>query len=121
MTISARNWAWDATGIRREGSVTSTPLKAGEKLVLLCLAEHESAKLGYAFPSQERIAERTSLSVRSVRTHLAQLERSGVFSVEKRRSENGRWLRNVYLLDVPERYRATDKEWLREQEGDNGY
>lgn len=121
MTVSARNWSWDAAEVRRDSSGDYTPLKPGEKLVLLCLAEHENAEHGYSYPSQERIADRTCLSVRSVRTHLVELERLGVIAVEKRRSKQGRWLRNVYILAVPDDYRLTDKEWMREQEGEIGY
>lgn len=113
MSISARNWAWSLYA----SAGGSIPLKPGEKLVLLCLAEHESAELGYSFPSQKRIAEKTCLSERSVRTHLDALEQMGAFTTEKRRSKQGRWMRNVYVLNVPEDYREKDPEWMREREG----
>jgi biotin operon repressor len=110
MSISARNWAWDLKWNRAGETV---PMK--EKLTLLCLAEHENPEYGYAFPSHETIAERTGQSVRTVQSHLKTLKLSGAISVEKRRSNNGRHLRNVYVLHVPGDYRESDPEWMREQ------
>jgi DNA-binding MarR family transcriptional regulator len=110
MSISARNWAWDAKELISGGH---TPLK--EKLTLLCLAEHENPEYGYAFPSHETIAERTGQSVRTVQNHVKKLQQLGALSIEKRRSREGRHLRNVYVLHVPHEYRERDPEWMREQ------
>ncbi|WP_133160222.1 helix-turn-helix domain-containing protein [Cryobacterium zongtaii] len=84
-----------------------------EKLTLLCLAEHENPEYGYAFPSHETIAERTGQSVRTVQTHIKTLVQFKAVNIEKRRSERGKWLRNVYLLNVPDSYREKDPEWMR--------
>jgi len=121
MTLSARNWAWDMAQRRRlhheeaydvHGDPTDwIGLKSGEKLVLLCLAEHESAEEGYAYPSYERVSQRTGLSVRSVQTHVHALEAYGILEVDKARGSNGRWMRNVYVLRVPEVYRDKDDKW----------
>ncbi|POH68970.1 hypothetical protein C3B61_03460 [Cryobacterium zongtaii] len=108
MSISARNWAWDLSWKR--GGV-NFPMK--EKLTLLCLAEHENPEYGYAFPSHETIAERTGQSVRTVQTHIKTLVQFKAVNIEKRRSERGKWLRNVYLLNVPDSYREKDPEWMR--------
>ncbi|TFC00258.1 MULTISPECIES: helix-turn-helix domain-containing protein [unclassified Cryobacterium] len=108
MSISARNWAWD---LRWKRGDVSAPMK--EKITLLCLAEHENPEYGYAFPSHERIAERTGQSVRTVQTHIKMLVACGVVTIEKRRGESGKWLRNVYLLEVPDTYRQKDPEWIR--------
>lgn len=115
MTLSARNWAWKVARIAWAGGSSSRPLKPGEKLTLLCIAESENAEYGYAFPSYEYIAERTSQSVRSVQTHVKHLEEARAFSIEKRRSPKGKWLRNVYVLNVPAEYREKDAEWERWQ------
>ncbi|GHD50700.1 hypothetical protein D9V29_11810 [Mycetocola manganoxydans] len=112
MTISARNWAWEAQQIR-EASGEWRPMKAGEKLTLLCLAEFENAEEGFAYPSHQTIANWTCQSIRTVQNHLGALENLHLFSVEKRRSSRGRWLRNVYVLNVPASYRETDPEWKR--------
>ena len=92
------------------------PWKPGEKLTLLCIAELENAEEGYSYPSIATIAARTGQSVRTVSTHIKTLEMAGAIMVSKReRSSAGVWLRNAYHLSVPDRYRATDPEWMRNQ------
>jgi hypothetical protein len=108
VSISARNWAWDLKWGR---GGEQFPMK--EKLTLLCLAEHENPEYGYAFPSHETIAERTGQSVRTVQTHMKVLVQYKALTIEKRRSTHGKWLRNVYLLNVPDVYREKDPEWMR--------
>jgi hypothetical protein len=108
VSISARNWAWDCRWTK--GGVPA-PMK--EKITLLCLAEHENPEYGYAFPSHETIAERTGQSVRTVQTHIKALVEYKAVTIEKRRGTKGKWLRNVYLLNVPDNYREKDPEWMR--------
>jgi hypothetical protein len=110
MTLSARNWAWNVNKIHVDGAWR--PLKPGEKLTLLALAESENAEEGYAFPSHQYIADRTCQSVRTVQTHLHTFEDSGAIRISKRRSKKGRWYRNIYELSVPAEYRAKDPEWI---------
>lgn len=86
-----------------------------EKLTLLCLAEHENPRDGYAYPSHETIARKTGQSVRTVQNHLKALVAARVVTITKRPSEKGAWLRNVYVLRVPQEYRERDPEWMREQ------
>ncbi|OIH95099.1 helix-turn-helix domain-containing protein [Curtobacterium sp. MCBA15_001] len=119
MTLSARNWAWDV-GQRAarpsEGDAGDrVALKPGEKLVLLCIAEHENAEEGYAYPSYERIAQRTGLSVRSVQEHVKTLEFTGAFKIERRRRRDGQYYRHLYLLNVPDEYRSADPAWTGQQ------
>lgn len=112
MTISARNWAWAVRVRIVEGE--RVPLKAGEKVTLLYLAEMENAEEGCAYPAVKTIAENTGQSVRTVDGHLKTLVAANAIRVEKRhRSRDGRWLRNTYLLQVPEVYREKDPEWMR--------
>jgi hypothetical protein len=113
VTISARNWAW-ASQYRVEPDGTRTRMKAGEKITLLFLAEMENAIEGCAYPTVATIAEKTGQSVRTVDGHLQDLLAHRAISVEKkRRSRDGRWLRNTYVLHVPDEYRQTDLEWQR--------
>jgi hypothetical protein len=115
VTISARNWAWAIEG-RRTADGDFIPMKAGEKITLLFLAEMENAEEGCAYPTVSTIAKRTGQSVRTVDGHLTSLVLAHAITVEKkRRSRDGRWLRNTYLLSVPESYRRTDLEWQRHQ------
>ena len=113
MTISARNWAWDAQTIKENGAWRD--LHPGEKLTLLCLAEDENAEEGCAFRSQENIAQRTRQSDRSVRRHLKLFEAVGVIKITKRRRRTGKWAHSVYELNVPSSYREKDPEWVRNQ------
>lgn len=115
MTISARNWVWALRTLVNEQGIRP-PFK--EKLTLLALAELENAEEGCAFPSHQYLAEMTGQSERTVRNHLTALKRAGLVTVSKRRSSQGRWSRNVYLLPVPESFRDSDKEWMGHQEGE---
>lgn len=111
MSLSARNWAWEVATLTQPDGVVRT-LHAAEKLTLLCLAEHESVEHGYAFPSRERIAERTGLTVRSVSRSITTLVNVGAVSIVKKRSQDGQWPSSMYLLVVPMSYRTSDKAWL---------
>ena len=108
MSISARNWAWDASWTARGIHV---PMK--EKFTLLCLAEHENPEHGFSWPSQETIAARTEQSVRTVRNHIATLIARQMITKGRRPSAKGEWDRNVYFLNVPDSYREKDPEWMR--------
>jgi DNA-binding MarR family transcriptional regulator len=113
VTISARNWAW-AVRTRRTDSGEKLLLKAGEKVTLLYLAEMENAEEGCAYPAVRTIAEYSGQSVRTVDGHLRTLVDANAIRIEKKhRSRDGRWLRNTYLLNVPDVYRETDPEWNR--------
>jgi hypothetical protein len=122
MTLSARNWAWDVIMRPRKPDEkphvdhpNTVPVKAGEKLVLLCIAELENAEEGYSYPSYEHIAKRTGLKERAVQEHVKTLAFANAFTIERRRSLNGRWHRNTYVLNVPDKYREKDEKWLNYQ------
>lgn len=113
MTISARNWAW-AVRTRTDETGRRVPLKGGEKVTLLYLAEMENAEEGCAYPTIATIAENTGQSTRTVNVHIATLVEAGAIRIEKKhRSRDGRWLRNTYVLHVPETYRENDPAWMR--------
>jgi DNA-binding MarR family transcriptional regulator len=114
MTLSARNWAWSLE--RLHDGTRWVLIKPGEKVTLLYLAEMENAVQGFAFPSVETIALKTGQSKRTVITHLATLEQRGAISRGKAAPRrDGKWLRNTYVLHVPEENREGDPEWQREQ------
>lgn len=73
-------------------------LGAAEKLVLLALADNAD-DLGRCWPSQEVIATKASVSVRTVRTHLRTLEKHGLLSRVLRNSLSGR-RSNLYFLNI---------------------
>ncbi|MDX2377560.1 amidohydrolase family protein [Microbacterium sp. LRZ72] len=105
MSLSARNWAWETDNRPRiatdppAGSedVPWLPLTPAEKLVLLCLAELESAAEGYAYPSYARIARRTCLNVRTVQRVVKVLGESGLVHVARDR-------RHLWKLGAEIRY-----------------
>lgn len=120
MTLSARNWAWSVArrtplGKESPGPDGRVPLKPGEKLVLLCIAEHENAEDGYSYPSYDTIAAKTGLSVRSVQTHVQTLEAAGAFEIRPQRRRDGKFARYTYWLNVPDSYRESDAKWLSNQ------
>lgn len=78
------NWAW---------AVNDLPLSL--KLVLLALADHHNAETGRCDPGARRIATRTCLSERTVRTALGSLSSMGLIRIEHR---DGR--RSSYALAV---------------------
>lgn len=111
MTVSARNWAWDIEEVSDE-SGTLRPIRSGEKFVLLCVAEHETEVTGYSYPSQSRISERTCLSERSVRSHLAVLQTSRLIIIRSMRRGGSSWANNIYYLNVPFHLRRMDSRWM---------
>ena len=114
MTVSARNWAWDIDRIAdRKGDLRR--IKPGEKLLLLCLAEHENAEYGYAFPGQERIAAVTGQGLTTIRQHLRELEAARLVPLEHRFSSRSGFSNNIYFLNVDARFRRSDKGWMKHQ------
>ena len=70
----------------------------GTKFVLLAVANY-CDEYGQCYPSQQRLAEDTLMSVRSVRTHLAKLEAQG-FITRLKRFENGKALTDIIKIQA---------------------
>lgn len=87
MSILAMTWAWGLS-----------VLDPSQKIVLLSLADQANDE-GYCWPSQQVIAERTSMGERTVRRHINSLSELGLLTVEVRSSTSGR-RSNVYWLNV---------------------
>ena len=114
MSTSAKNWAVDHEGALPGGTVGS--LKAGPRALLKELADLENVTTGDAFPSYEYLSLRTSMNERSIQRHMEVLKSVGAVEVGRRKS-NGRWLRNVYRLNVPSKYREKDAAWMEARGG----
>lgn len=69
-------------------AVWDDPLPAGQKLVLLCLADHANDDGSNAWPSVERIGRLCSLSSRAVQYHLRELQRTGRIEVTSAASQH---------------------------------
>lgn len=77
MSVDAISWA------------KAQPVKpSAAKFVLVMLADYADEH-GYCYPGQKRLAQDTSQSERSVRDHLAALERDGWIRRERRRRPDG--------------------------------
>lgn len=55
--------------------------------ILIILADHRNAKTGQCDPSHSTIAKRVGCTDRSVREHIAALEKSGLIAVQRRSKE----------------------------------
>lgn len=73
MSITASKWAWEQK------------ISPSEKLVLLVIADHADDQGGSAFPSLERMAQRTGLSRRTVIRAVQALANAGLVAVGKMR------------------------------------
>lgn len=73
-------------------------LLPAQKLVLLALADYADER-GRCFPGQAKLAERACIDARSVRRHIAALEKNNFIEVERTRDPaTNRWRVNRYLL-----------------------
>lgn len=75
MSVAAVAWAFEQT------------LPPNEKVVLLSLADCENGQTALCIPGQEKLAEMSSMSVRSVQRMLAKLEERGLIRREHRTSQ----------------------------------
>lgn len=112
MSVSARNWAWDAMFVA-DGNGEWRRIRTSEKLTLLSLAEHENADYGYAFPGQARISEFTSLDERTIRRALEVLIPARAVMVDSAHAAGSPFAHNVYWLNVPESFRVSDPGWMK--------
>ncbi|PIT41846.1 hypothetical protein BHC43_00285 [Snodgrassella alvi] len=71
-------------------------LSQGEKLVLLALCDHANDD-GICYPSQEYLAQKCSMSPRSLIDQINKLKKYGILTAERRQKNGGR-LANVYTI-----------------------
>jgi hypothetical protein len=89
MSVFAITWAYS----QRTG-------KPGAKAVLVALANFANED-GECWPAQKTLAEMTDLDEKSVRRHLAFLERKGFLARRERRDKKGRRASDFYQLQTP--------------------
>jgi len=85
MSLKVMNWAW------------TLGLPPAPKLVLMALAD-EADDTGFCFPSQARVARKSSVSDRTVRRIVATLCALGYLSVEQRFNRHRGRTSNGYRL-----------------------
>ena len=98
MSVQAISWAIE----------TAAP-SATAKLVLICLANY-AGKDGEAHPGQQRLAQDTGLSDRSVRTACKALEEAGLIVREHRQRSDGSRTSDRYFLQLSNRKDLPDDE-----------
>jgi hypothetical protein len=74
-------------------------LPPAEKIILLALADYAD-DTGRCWPSQETLTAKTSLSIRTIRTHLHALADAGFIAVETRHRDDGGRRSNAYVLQM---------------------
>jgi hypothetical protein len=85
MSLRVMSWAW------------SVQLAPTPKLVLMALAD-EADDIGFCFPSQRRLAAKCSITDRTVRRMLVELETKGYVTLERRHRADGSRTSNGYRL-----------------------
>lgn len=88
MSIQAMTWVWGLEG-----------LDTSQTMVLLALADAANDDGFACWPSQETLARKSRMSVRSVKRHIAMLRDAGLIDVEMQSSTRGR-MANLYRLHV---------------------
>ncbi|MCO6514330.1 MAG: helix-turn-helix domain-containing protein [Snodgrassella sp.] len=73
-------------------------LSQGEKLVLLALCDHANDD-GVCYPSQEYLAQKCSMSPRSLIDQINKLKKHGILTAERRQKGGGR-LANLYVINL---------------------
>ncbi|WP_440030457.1 helix-turn-helix domain-containing protein [Chromobacterium amazonense] len=86
MSIKLMSRAWDM------------PIPIGQKMVLLALADRANDE-GECWPGQDELARKSSLSARSVVSHIEWLEGHGLIRVERRQRGSTR-LSNRYIVTL---------------------
>ena len=74
------------------------PIPTGQKMVLLALCDHANDD-GACYPSQDKIAQKCSMSLRAIVRHIKWLEMRGVLVKERRQNTNIR-KSNIYLISL---------------------
>ncbi|PIT53880.1 helix-turn-helix domain-containing protein [Snodgrassella alvi] len=73
-------------------------LSQGEKLVLLALCDHANDD-GVCYPSQEYLAQKCSMSPRSLIDQINKLKKYGILTTERRQKSGGRQA-NLYVINL---------------------
>lgn len=78
------------------------PSSGSERLVLLAISADTNNSQSECWPSQERIAERSQLSLRQVKRLVKSAEEHGWLTRRKARKPGATWSFTVYALTVPQ-------------------
>ena len=87
MSMDLYRWARELKGLARR-----------EKVVLMAIADRVNDKLGYAYPSQEKIGEDTGYHRSSVARACDSLKEKGLLSWRNKRKPGGNYSSNCYFI-----------------------
>lgn len=90
----SRAWTW-------RQAILKTSLPATTKHVLLVISCHMNDMGEGCYPSTKTLADRCSLSERSVCTHIEDAEKAGWLAVERHGYSGQKWARHEYLPSWP--------------------
>jgi hypothetical protein len=107
--LEAERWEWRELFASEHG-----PADPSTRLILFVLALHMNQQGDTAFPSQETIAKRSGLSVRSVRTHLDHAVNGGWLRISKKSRRGQAWFVHEYTATIPTALadRVASKPWV---------
>ena len=108
MALECERWQWRELFASEHG-----PDDPSTRLVLFVLSLHMNQDGGNAFPAQELIAKRSGLSVRSVRTHLANAAQAGWLKIYQKTQKGKAWYVHEYVATIPDELAefCTAKPW----------
>jgi len=108
VALECERWQWRELIASEHG-----PANPSTRLVLLVLALHMNQDGANAFPSQQLIATRSGLSVRSVRTHLALAAAAQWVRIYQKRRSGQNWFIHEYVATIPDELadRCKSKPW----------
>jgi hypothetical protein len=92
VSVAATTWAWQQS------------VKGNAKLVLLALADHCGPD-GTCWPGQKHLAEKCSITERSVREQMLSLEKQEMIERTERRRQDGSRTTDLIRLALPEEIR----------------
>jgi hypothetical protein len=87
MSMDLYRWARELKGLTRR-----------EKVVLMAIADRVNDKMGYAYPSQEKIGEDTGYHRSSVARACESLKEKGLLSWRNKRKPGGHYTSNCYFI-----------------------
>lgn len=94
---------------------TQKGLKPPEKAVLVWIADYYNDEIGYAWPSQETLAEDTGYNRSTIHRACKSLQEKGLLSWEKNMRSSGHFSSNRYKLHhVADRHNAESLEAKKE-------
>jgi hypothetical protein len=108
MSVQAITWA-----------ISVSTGKVGKKCLLITLANYADER-GQCWPSQERLARDTDQSVDTVQRRLAELEKDGLITRQRRSRVTGQRASDLYTLRMGKEPKPQSAMWALDDGGNGG-